>query len=333
MSYSHRFFLYAPLAAFLAVFAVVGAYWWVAAGAFYKTLDAANGHELAPGVTLHFAAREGGGFPFRIETLMQNVRIDVATSYGPLTWQCERFAMHALTYGREQIIYEAAGKQTLNWTDAEHTHHIWTFVPGSMRASSIVVNGRLARFDLDIVGIGSPDVAAGRVQFHLRRNPRKDAIDIFLSGDAIHIAPALQAGFGDTIPKLRLEGSFVPGTPLTALLDAKSDWRSAFEAWRRANGKLTIDRFEMDWGKLDATGTGALGLDVAHRPEGTLAMKLAGYPEFLNAAKTRDDAPLASALIADRKPTNPQTLSLPLTFKNGIVSAGTAAGGIANPLY
>jgi hypothetical protein len=333
MKYSHRFFLYAPLAAVFAILGVVGAYWWSAAGAFHSRLDAANGHEIVPGVTLHFASRSGGGFPFRIETLMENVRLDVATFYGPFTWQSEHFAMHALTYGREQIIYEAAGKQTLSWTDSEHEHHVWTFVPGSMRASSIVVSGRLSRFDMDIVGIGSPDLSAGRAQLHIRRDPGKDAVDIYLTGDAIHLSPALQSGFGDTIRTLRFGGSLAPGAPLVTLLDGKSDWRSAFEAWRNANGRFAISQFEMHWGKLDATGAGTLALDAMHRPDGGLALKLDGYPQFLATAKASSDTPLASALIADQEPQNPQTLALALKFKNGIVTAGATAGGIVNPLY
>lgn len=334
MRYSHRFFLYAPIAAFLSVFAIVGAYWWVAAGAVYKTLDAANGHELMPGVTLHFASRQGGGFPFRIENLMENARIDVATSYGPLTWQSEHFAMHALTYGREQIIYEAAGTQTLSWTDSAHAHHVWTFVTGSMRGSSIVVNGKLSRFDMDIVGIGSDDFSAGRAQFHIRRDPAKDAVDVYLAGDAIHLSPALQSGFGDTIKTLRLGGSFAPGASLVALLQGKTDWRSALENWRKANGRLALDPFEIAWSKLDATGNGSLSLDSMHRPQGTIALKLSGYNEYLKSAGTgRSDTPLASALIAARVPDAPDPFSIPLTFKNGIVNAGPTASGTVNPLY
>ncbi|HEY1838007.1 MAG TPA: DUF2125 domain-containing protein [Rhizomicrobium sp.] len=333
MRYSHRFFLYAPVAAFIAVFALAGAYWWVAAGTFFKALDAANGQELAPGVTLHFASHQDGGFPFRIETLMQNARLEVATSYGPLTWSTEQLAMHALTYGRDQIIYEAAGKQTLSWTDSEHAHHVWTFVPGSLRASSIVVNGALARFDMDIVGIGSPELSAGGAQIHIRRDPSKHAIDIFFSGDAVHLSGPLQSGFGDTIKTLRVGGSFVPGASLAPLLGGKADWRSAFEAWRAAGGKLGIDRFELAWGKLDAGGTGTLALDSLHRPQGALALKLANYPEFLATAKASPDTPLASALLADREPANPPTLALALTFKNGTVTAGATAAGTVNPLY
>jgi hypothetical protein len=264
---------------------------------------------------------------------MQNMRLDVATPYGPLTWSTEHLALHALTYGRDQIIYEAAGKQTLSWTDSEHARHIWTFVPGSMRASSIVVNGMLARFDIDIVGIGSPELSAGGAQIHIRRDPSNHAIDIFFRGDAIHLSPPLQSGFGDTIKTLRLSGRFVPGPALTPLLDGKTDWRRAFEAWRNAKGKLGIDRFDMEWGKLAASGTGTLELDSMHRPQGALALKLVGYPEFLATAKASRDAPLASALIAERKPLNPRTLALALTFENGIVTAGTSAAGTVDPLY
>jgi Uncharacterized protein conserved in bacteria (DUF2125) len=334
MSYSHRFFLYAPIAVFLAILGAIGVYWWMTASVFFKSLDAANGREIAPGVTLHFTSHSDGGFPFRIESVMENVRVDVATSYGPATWQAEHFALHALSYGRNQILYEAAGRQTLSWTDSEHRHHVWTFVPGSMRASSIVAGGKLARFDLDIIGIGSPELAAGRAQIHMRRDPQKDAIDFALMGDVIHLAPDLQSGFGDTIKTLRLNGSFAPGSPLTPLLDGKSDWRSAFENWRKANGSFAIDQFEMAWGKLDAIGQGKLALDVMRQPQGTLALKISGYQAFLKTAGAgSSDTPLASALIADQSPNSPETLSVPLNFKNGIVTAGPTAGGVLNPLY
>lgn len=334
MNYSHRFFLYAPFALVLALVAAAGIYWWIAAGAFFKQLDAANGHEIAPGVTLHFASRTTGGFPFRIETVMDNVRVDVATSYGPLTWQADQFAMHALTYGRDQIIYEAAGKQTLSWTDSTHEHHTWTFVPGSMRASSVVSHGALARFDMDIVAIGSTDLAAGRAQIHIRRDPGKDAMDVVLSGDVIHLSPPLRSGLGDTIKTLRVGGSFAPGAPLMPLLQARADWRSALENWRKEKGTFSINQLEMAWGKLDATATGTLALDSEHRLTGTFAAKFAGYPEFLrNAGSGNPDTPLASALIAAQTPNMPETLPLPLTLNNGIVNAGATAGGVVNPLY
>ena len=121
------------------------------------------------------------------------------------------------------------------------------------------------------------------------------------------------------------------GTALAPLLGGKTDWRSAFEAWRADAGKLGIDRFDMAWGKLDASAKGTFELDSTHRPQGALAFKLANYPAYLATAKAGPDRPLASALLADRQANNPHTLTL--TFKNGIVTAGATVGGTVNPLY
>lgn len=334
MTYSHRFFLYAPLLVFLALLAAVGIYWWSVSNAFFARLDAANGHEIAPGITLHFASRTKGGFPFRLESVMQNVRIDVATSYGPATWTTEHFALHALTYGPEQIIFEAAGKQTLSWYDSGHTRHSWSFVPGSMRASSIVSDGSLARFDLDIVNADSSDLRAARAQFHVRRDPNRDAIDFALQTNDAHLAPALQAGFGDTLQNLDIEGSLVPGKPLLAIFDAQSDWRGALDTWRRQSGHLDIAKLELAWGKLHASGKGALSLDASHRPQGALTLNISGYRDFLAAKMpAASNAPLAAALFADSATGKPQSLAVVLVLVDGKVMLGPFSGGIVNPIY
>src|ERR1700690_4237840 len=94
------------------------AYWWFAAAAFEKRLDAENAREIAPGIRLHFASKQIARFPFRIDALLDGLEIDVTTSYGRLTWQSEHFALHMLTYARSRQIFEAAGNQSLSWTDA-----------------------------------------------------------------------------------------------------------------------------------------------------------------------------------------------------------------------
>ncbi|HUJ02189.1 MAG TPA: hypothetical protein VLW75_01010, partial [Rhizomicrobium sp.] len=58
MKYSHRFFLWAPVAVLVALLAAAVIHWFAAANAFAKYIDAANGHEIAPGVTLRFAHRQ-----------------------------------------------------------------------------------------------------------------------------------------------------------------------------------------------------------------------------------------------------------------------------------
>ncbi len=79
MNYSSRFFLYAPLALLLAIGAAVGVHWWLLADALGKRLDAVSAHPAMPGVTVRYASRTVGGFPFRIDVVFQDFRVEVAT--------------------------------------------------------------------------------------------------------------------------------------------------------------------------------------------------------------------------------------------------------------
>ena len=334
MRYSSRFFLYAPVAMFLSLAAAVMVWWWIAANALDKQLDAMNGREAVPGVKISFTSKKIAGFPFRLDTLLENLRVEVATTQGPLVWRTEHFASHALNDGREQAIYEAAGRQEVSWRDDDGKPHDFRFVPGWLRASSIAVNGTLVRFDLDIVEIASADLGAGRVQFHMRRNPKSDALDIAVSGDTIKLAPDLRAGFGASLSHVLLVGKLAPGKFLAPLLSGKTDWRRATEDWRSHNGALSIDQFEVKWNKLRAAGHGALTLDETHRLTGKLALDLdetktvpAADAETGKLARALEDIAARDSKAAD------ETLSVPLSFQGGSVNLGDQPAGYIGPLY
>ena len=138
-------------------------HWWHLAGAFEKKLAALKGHEAIPGVTLDWDKVEVGGFPFRMDADFTNFRAEGAGAHGPFAWKSEKFALHALTYGRRQVIYEAAGRQDLRLTLADGVTPSFSFLAGSLRASSISDSNGLGRFDLDIVDLGrapSPSAAS-----------------------------------------------------------------------------------------------------------------------------------------------------------------------------
>ena len=99
MSYSSRFWLYAPISAFLLLAAATMAHWWLVDKAFEKKLAAIKGHEAIPGVTLDWDKVEVGGFPFRIDADFTNFRAQGAGARGPFAWKTDKFALHALTYG------------------------------------------------------------------------------------------------------------------------------------------------------------------------------------------------------------------------------------------
>ncbi|HTQ13007.1 MAG TPA: DUF2125 domain-containing protein [Rhizomicrobium sp.] len=339
MRFSNRIFLYGPFAlVVLAALAAMG-WWWLTASAVSRYLDTANGRTIAPGVTLRFAGKQIQGFPFRVDAILSGVEFDIATTQGPASWRTEHFAAHTLTYGPSQAIYEAAGTQQLRWTGLDGARHTWTFVPELMRASSYSQKSGLAHFDLDIVGIHSPELNADRLQFHMRRSPGHDGLDVFASGQGLHLSKELQAGFGDTIRTLSLDAAVSPAAPLRPLLDGTGDWRTALEEWRAHRGTLTLKALELDWNALKARGTGALDLDAGHRAAGVIHIQIDGT-QALAAELAKlglvqgDDNGLAPALMAAAMATNAKIgLSADIGFKDGVLSVGNNPAGVLRPVY
>lgn len=247
MKYSSRFWLYAPLVLFLALAAWAMSHWWIVAASLDKKLKAMNGHQAIPGVTVTWTSQTISGFPFNLDVVFGNLRARAETPRGLLIYTSDRFAMHALTYGRIQDIFEAAGPQTLAWSDADGGRHRLSFLPGSLRASAIADGKGLSRFDLDMVGASGRDTdgalfTAGRVQFHMRRDPESDALDLVLSAEEVR-APTTP--FGDHIRTLELYSRVTQGSAFTRLLAGKAGWMDAIMAWRHQKGAIVNDRIQV----------------------------------------------------------------------------------------
>src|SRR6185436_3134950 len=201
MTYSNRFFLYAPIAAFLLIAAVVSVIWWREANALSARLDAMNGHEAMPGVTVAFKSKTIGGFPFNLDVVFADLRVTVKTPHGPSTWASEKFALHALTYGREQMLFEAAGRQALSWTELGGRKRGLPFEVGELHASAIAGERGVSRLDVQLLAFGSPALTAGKVELHARVAPDGQTIEIAAAADVVHLSPRLSSLFGDDIPR------------------------------------------------------------------------------------------------------------------------------------
>ncbi len=231
MNYSSRFWLYTPISLFLLLAAAAMIHWWMVAGAFEKKLAAIKGHQAVPGVTLDWRSVAIGGFPFRVDADFTGLRIAGAGAHGPFAWTTEKFAAHALTYGRIQDIYEAAGRQQIRWTGADGASHAASFLPGSMRGSSIVDAQGLRRFDLDIIGMGAKDFTIGRFQFHMRRDPDGRDLDLMLRAD---VAGARK--------QVQVYALLHPAGAFTALLRGQTSWPEAATRWRAQRGQAKLSQ-------------------------------------------------------------------------------------------
>ena len=341
MKYSSRFFLYAPLALFLSLAAATGIYWWVVAGALSSRLDAMNGRAAMPGVTLAFKSKSVSGFPFNLDVLFADVTVTVQTPHGPSSWTTEKLAMHGLTYGREQFIYEAAGRQMLRWTDLAGKPHAMPFEVGDLHASTIAGARGLSRIDIDCADFGSPMMLAARLQVHARINPGGTAIDLFATADQVHLSPALASLFGAEVTQVKLDASAVPSRAFDGLRAGRTDWVSAFETFRAANGGLQVNDLEISWDRLSAMGKGRLSLDGAHRIEGLLDFKVAGIETLLanaqrHGVRGNPNAGIAAALL-DRAAVGGSNeaglLGAVVGFHGGMVSVGGEPATAEEPLY
>jgi hypothetical protein len=213
--------------------AAAGLHWWIAASRLADWLDAKNGREIMPGVTLSFASRHITGFPFSLDTQFHDVMIAVPAPHGPTRWQAEKFAMHALTYGRDETIFEAAGHQSLQWTRPDGVVRTLPFAVGSLRASAIVQKGALTRFDFDLVGFGSKAFTAQRLQLHARQNG-SDTLQTMVVIDGMM---PMRGSCGRST-NAALKGTITHASLLAGLLSGWQRWEAAVAGWRAAGGKL-----------------------------------------------------------------------------------------------
>ncbi len=245
--YSSRFWLYAPISAFLLLAVAVMVHWQLVASAFEKKLAASKGHEAIPGVSLDWDKVEVGGFPFRIDAAFTNFRAQGAGARGPFAWKSEKFALHALTYGRPQVIYEAAGRQDLRFALADGVNSSLSFQVGSLRASSINNKNGLARFDLDMADAGASGWALSRFQFHLRRDPDAKNLDLMFALDGLQLQ--IRPGIAGLTFKLKpgnlsFYASLSHLDALQDLLAGKASWPQTAERWRALGGNATLSQIK-----------------------------------------------------------------------------------------
>ncbi|MBA2587496.1 MAG: DUF2125 domain-containing protein [Alphaproteobacteria bacterium] len=229
MNYSSRFWLYAPITTFLIIACAVMAYWWVAADAFEKKLAALKGHEAIPGITLDWSKAEVGGFPFRLDADFTQLTVTGAGAHGPFIWSSEKFAAHTLTYNRAKAVYEAAGRQQASWTDAQGAVREINFLPGSLRASSVIRDHALVRADLDIANLGAKEIKIGRFQLHMRRTGHD--LDLMLEADAAGDRKQVQAYV-----------TLARGDAFAGLLKGTQSWPDAAKAWRGQGGAAKFSK-------------------------------------------------------------------------------------------
>ena len=152
MSYSSRIFIYGPVGLLLLIIVLYSVFWGVQADTLSARLDRANGGEVVPGITFAFAEKTVGGYPFRLDAVLGGVTFSHQAAEGETAWRTEKLALHAQSYNLDRYIFEVTGLQSFARPPATRgsVPRVTYVTPAIARASAILSNGRLARFDIDL---------------------------------------------------------------------------------------------------------------------------------------------------------------------------------------
>jgi hypothetical protein len=299
---SVRFFIYGPLAALLLLALSWSAYWFIAAENIRTELERLDGGEIIPGATLQFAAMNVGGFPFRFDIVLGGVTLAAQGQAGAWAWRSERISLHAAAHKRAPYILEADGLQTLSWPGEQGApQNVLQMTSGIARAGVHFENGRLQRFDIDILNAEANDAsldAAPMRSFGFARAQARfmawedDTIGFIGSLDAGRIGSGYRPALGSDLSRVRIEGEISQAQNLQDLRAGSAGVRSSLASWRDAGGTIALQPTEAAWGGTLLQGDGELFLDENHRLAGRLSARPEDPVSFLGALAQSEMLPV-----------------------------------------
>lgn len=332
----NRLGLYAPFVLLAVAVALWSGFWIYARGQVEARLDAAAAAAAHAGYQVAWSSRAVGGYPFRLDVTLTEVR-----AHEPGGWGLEAPRLEA----------EANAFSPTHWLIA--APHGLTFVRpqgGPVAVAGRLIRASLSHFDarppsLSVEGVdltfrpaaGAQPFAlatAGRAEFHLRAGPDDE-------GGVFAMVQAGKAGPGGVIA--RVAGDKPVALTWNSTLSKMSafsgrDWAAAVRAWTAAGGRMSVRnagltagaaQVNVTSGQLSVAGdgrlSGALDLTLRQAPRGLAALADAGV--------VAADAAQSAAEVAQARQGGGDTAQAALTFQAGQTTFGPVALGPAPKVY
>lgn len=303
-------------AGILVVFTALGgwtAWWFFLATYTERALAAAKTPNGEPAIII--GETERFGFPFTIGLALKDARFNGALGAADATATSTLARLSARPWRPRQIKIDLP--EGLGYAISGSA----TTTPFSGKAASgegMFSFGLEARMELALQNVtaraaGAAPITAqhGRVNWRQREQFGPQEVDISLAD--LSLGP--DALFGP-IAKLA-ETTLLLRGPWPA--DGAPE---SIRAWQAADGKIDVQRLRIDWGALDLTAVGAVGLDTAFRPEGNLKLELRNGADAISRLEdlqllTPTAGSMARILVASASLANGGKATAPLTFANG----------------
>jgi hypothetical protein len=332
----NRWGLYAPFVALAVAIAAWSGFWVWAKGQVEARLDAAAGAAAHAGYAIVWKAREVGGYPFRLDVTLTDVRVRE-----PAGWalQAPRLEAEANAYAPTRWLI--AAPQGLTFVRPEGGP---VAVSGKLiRASLSHLDARPPSFSFEGVDLAFQPAAgaqpfaltkAQRMEFHLRAGP-DDEGGVFIRVDGG------RARLGGLFARIA-QGkpvSFVWNSTLSKMSAFTGrDWPDAVRRWTAAGGRMSVRNGAITAGDaLVAATSGQLGAAADGRLAGELALTLRQAPRGLavlaDEGLVAPEAAQAATEVAKARQAGADTARASLDFMAGRTVFGPVSLGPAPKVY
>jgi hypothetical protein len=296
-------------------------YWNTVAGEAERRLNAALSEQQANGAAARIGAISRHGFPAIMRLQLNDV------SYAPARggWRATtaRADLHVNLMNTEHVTLKAEAPIAIARADGSVTNVSADTMIGSLRTA----NGALAQagIEADNLALDDPSedgvLRARKLVINIRPDPRA-AGEYQLSFDATELMLPRPVRsfetFGQEVVALRAAIVIEQGAAL--LESAPGDPTGP---WREAGGRLRFEALALNWGPLQATGTGVGGLDAERRLTGALELPIEEPAPILSAIaqgeNVSDDARRALALLATGFAFSGDGIDLDVEAQNGVL--------------
>ena len=277
------------------------------------------------------------GFPNRFDTVVTGLTL--ADPDTGLAWDAPKFQINALSYRPNHVIAVWPATQRLATPLAK-----FDIDSADMRASLVLAPD--ARLQIDRAALtaqtlvirpveGDGQTVLQALRLAAEHVPMQNAATYRLGLAADGLAPSLP--WRETVdPDGSLPETFDAfRADMTVEFDKPWD-RGAIEDARPQPRQITLKLAEARWGRLELQAAGALSVDAAGMPTGEITIKARNWREILQVSVAAGalSPGLAGALedglsLLSQLSGNPNTLDIPLGFRNGRVMLGPVPIGPA----
>tara|TARA_R110002096_G_scaffold34782_1_gene99159 strand:- start:647 stop:1684 length:1038 start_codon:yes stop_codon:yes gene_type:complete len=303
-------------------------YWFYVRGEIIEASEAWITEQADAGYVIRRERLDVGGFPFGFDVVLTAPSVHAPEGEGNWTAHAERLTAHALPYDFSRWVIDVSSPIMMEFdAPVQTTHRIET----DRARLSLSGNGDTTqRIGVEIDGLNIRT---------LQGNPRPaQAVDALrmvaeiTDGQTMHVEAAISGlDLNEEYDGSRIRDSFGYHVELARIDFSIDQWPELardgdLREWSRADGEITIETFQLDWGDLDMSMDGEFGLDDALSPEGRMSLYLLD-PALVSARLEESgiitaDGARAVQLLAQAAPRDDRGSALPLSLRRGGIYLG-----------